>query len=385
MAQEDRQLIYFDQSATSVHKPPEVAEAVALGLRGGYGNPSRGAHDPALHALQEVAKARRAVAAYFGASPLEVAFTFNATMALNMAIKGALTTGDCVLTTPYSHNAMLRPLYEMQDRGMRLDIMPLDQQGGCTLAGIMQHIRPDTTALALNPMSNVTGDTVLLAEIIALCRQRDLLLILDMAQWAGTRPMPHIDNWPRTLIAFTGHKSLYGPQGIGGLINLGQVPLSPIITGGSGTHSFDRQHPGVFPDVCEAGTPNVPGLMGLRAGLQWLTETGPDAVQQRLAMLRGRFVAGLAQIPQVKVYGGEQADAGPVVSINLGDMPSSSLSDALYQKHGIATRSGAHCAPLMHRALGTVQQGTVRFSFSYFNCIEEVDCALEALDALSTQ
>lgn len=385
MAQEAGNLIYFDQSATSLHKPPQVAEAVHQGLCGGYGNPSRGAHEPALQALQEVARARRAVAAFFNVAPLEVAFTCNATAALNMAIKGALTPKDRVLTTPYSHNSMLRPLYEMQDKGMELDIMPLSEDGLCTAEGFARHLRENTTAIALNPMSNVTGDVAPLEEVIALCAERDLLLILDLSQWAGTRSMPKIVRWPRTLMAFTGHKSLYGPQGTGGLINRGNVPLLPVISGGSGVYSFERRHPTMFPEVCEAGTTNVPGLMGLRAGIEWLMKTGQEEVWQKLSTLRERFVSGVSMIPGVQLYGSSKLDVGPVVSINIGNRPAAVLSGALNQEYGIATRAGAHCAPLMHQALGTVQQGTVRFSFSCFNEVDEIDCALEALEKLSVR
>lgn len=378
-------MIYLDQSATSLHKPPEVVEAVRRGLSGEYGNPTRGAHTPALRALQEVALVRRAVSKYFDVSPLEVAFTFNATIALNMAIKGALTPQDRVLTTPYAHNSMLRPLYELQDMGMRLDIMPLDKHGCCPIELFVQYLHADTTAIALNPMSNVTGDIAPLDDIIRLCHQRDLLLILDLSQWAGTRAMPSVAQWPRTLIAFTGHKSLYGPQGTGGLINRGNVPLRPMISGGSGIHSFERQHPSTFPEVCEAGTVNLPGIMGLRAGVEWLMTTGQDKVQQHLSTLRERFISGMRTIPGVRLYGSQMADAGPVVSLNIGDLPAAVISDALNERYNIATRAGAHCAPLMHQALGTVEQGTVRFSFSFHNDDNKIDTAIEAIRTLSFQ
>lgn len=369
MDEKGEAMIYFDQSATSLHKPEGVAKAVMRGLSGLCGNPARGAHDAAMAALQELGRARRTAARFFGVSPLDVAFTSGATLALNMAIKGALTPDDRVLTTSYSHNAMLRPLYEMQGLGMGLEVATGD---------IVDVIHPGITALAINAMSNVTGETAPIEEIIQLCWERELLLILDVSQWAGTRAMPDVPHWPRSLLAFTGHKSLYGPQGTGGLVKQGDVSLKPFVTGGSGVHSFDHQHPGTYPEACEAGTPNMPGIMGLSAGISWLMETGQDVVSAKLSMLRERFVSGLKEIPGIVLYG-SQENCGPVVSLNVTGLPSGMVSDRLNAKFGICTRPGAHCAPLMHEAMGTESQGTVRFSFSYFNQPEEIDLALAAL------
>ena len=194
-------MIYLDQSATSLHKPPQVAEAVYRGLTGKLGNPGRGAHGPARDALKEVAQARRALGRYFGVSALQVAFASNATMALNMAIKGALGPGDRALTTSWSHNAMLRPLYQLQQSGMTLDILP---GARLSIRDIENALKPDTTAVVINPMSNVSGDTLPLDAIATLCLKRGLLLIADLAQWAGVRGMPDVAEWPRTLLAFTG-------------------------------------------------------------------------------------------------------------------------------------------------------------------------------------
>lgn len=377
-------MIYLDQSATSLHKPPQVAEAVLRGLSGGLGNPGRAGHAPAHSALREVAAARRELARYFGVSALQLAFTFNATMALNMAIRGALGPRDRVLTTSWSHNSMLRPLYQLQKEGMKLDLLMEKREGGFSAEDFRKALQPDTTAVAVNAMSNVSGDALPLDEVAALCAGRGLLMILDLAQWAGVRAMPDLTGWPPALMAFTGHKSLYGPQGTGGLIRLGDVPLRPVFVGGSGVHSFDREHPGSFPEVCEAGTPNVPGIMGLAAGVRWLAAAGQQAVEDRLAGLRRRFVSGLAGIPAVRVYGA-QADAGPVAALNLGGLDAAWVCDALDTRFGIAARCGAHCAPLWHEAMGTRGQGAVRFSFSYFNTEAEIDAALAALKQLAEE
>ena len=375
-------MIYLDQSATSLMKPKEVADAVNQALGGTLGNPARGAHQAALDALKAVGRARRSLAAFFEASPLDIAFTPSATYALNMAVKGALTPKDRVLTTMTEHNSMLRPLYEMQSQGMALDVMPLHKHGFYETEDVFSTIKPDTTAVAVNAMSNITGDIAPITHIADICYQRDLLLILDMSQYAGTRPLPAIKQWPRALIAFTGHKSLYGPQGSGGLIKRGPVPLRPLITGGSGVLSFSKAHPDSFPEVCEAGTLNVPGILGLEAGVKWLADQGLHAVSGYLSALRLQFVESVRKIPGIQVYGSQQ-DAGPVVALNVAGMDSGDVSRLLDEEYGIATRPGAHCAPLWHEAMGTRNQGAVRFSFSCFNTHEEIDTALDALRAIS--
>lgn len=375
-------MMYFDQSATSLHKPPEVTEAVLRALTGGYGNPARGAHQAANQALKALARARRSLASYFEVNPLDIAFAANATMALNQAIKGALTPRDQVLTTGLAHNAMLRPLYQMQSGGMGLAVLPLGPDGGYTIRDLKKALRPGTTALCINAMSNVSGFTASLPEIAALCVERDLLLILDLSQYAGTRALPQVPRWPRSLMAFTSHKSLYGPQGVGGLIKRGDIPLAPLLSGGSGVHSFLKEQPATYPEVCEAGTLNLPGILGLQAGVDWIMRTGQAAVTQRLSALRAQFVTGLTRIPGVDIYDGG-ADPGPVVALNIRGMDAAEVSQALDEDHGIMTRAGAHCAPLWHQAMGTETRGAVRFSFSYFNSGDEVDRALFALKAIA--
>ena len=375
-------MIYLDQSATSLHKPPQVAAAVSQALTGGLGNPARGAHQAANQALKAQALARRSLARYFEAQPLDIAFTAGATMALNLAIQGALGPGDRVLTTGLEHNSMLRPLYQKQKQGMALDILPLNPQGTYTMEDLRAALQPNTTALCINAMSNVTGFAAPIADIAAFCLEQDLLLILDLSQYAGTRALPQVAAWPRCLMAFTGHKSLYGPQGVGGLVKKGEVPIKPLLSGGSGVHSFLKEQPDSFPEVCEAGTPNLPGILGLAAGVDWIMQTGQESITWRLAALRQRFAAGLKKIPRVTVYEGG-ADPGPVVALNLQGLDAAQVSRMLDEDHGIMTRAGAHCAPLWHEAMGTVDWGAVRFSFSFFNTEQEVDQALRALSEIA--
>lgn len=375
-------MIYFDQSATSLHKPAQVVTAVQQALSSPLGNPARGAHEAALSALKAQAQARRTVAAFFGAEPLSLGFTQNATLALNLAVKGALSKKDRVLTTQLEHNSLLRPLYQLQDQGMALSLVPLQADGTWGINEFKTALTPDTTAVCVNAMSNITGQAAPLTDLIEICVQRDLLLILDLSQYAGTRPLPPVRRWPRALLSFTGHKSLYGPPGSGGLITLGGASLRPVIVGGSGVHSFDRVHPSNFPEVCEAGTPNLPAILGLAAGIRWIIETGQEHITKHLSTLRRLFVQGLAGIPGAVCYAGG-SDPGPVVACNLGGWDSASLSQALDARYHIATRPGAHCAPLWHRFMNLTDRGAVRFSFSFFNTQEEVDIALAALRELA--
>ncbi len=372
-------MVYFDQSATSVKKPDVVIEAVNKALVDQLGNPSRGGHDYSLNGLKAVSKARHAVGDLFGVKALNVALTFNATVGLNMVIKGALSPGDHVITSTYEHNSSLRPLYQMEEEGAELDVMPLEEDGSWSIKTLENYIKDNTKAIVVNAMSNVTGDVAPIDELVKYCKENDLLLILDISQWAGTRPLKVTDDWPEAYLVATGHKSLYGPQGSGIILKHGDFQLKNLLSGGSGVHSFDHNHPSTFPEICEPGTLNVHGAAGLAAGAKWVAEKDPAKIQVHLKELRNYFRREVAAIPRVKIYGTDNEDAGPVCGINIGDVSSGKVSDELNQKYHIATRPGAHCAPLMHEHYGTEDQGIVRFSFSSFNTKEEVDQALEAL------
>jgi cysteine desulfurase family protein len=377
-------MIYLDNAATSRPKPPCVAEAVVAAMED-FGNCGRGVHEDALSAARTVFSVRQKVAALFGARPERVCFTPNSTMALNIAISGLLTAEDHVISTDLEHNSVLRPLYRLQQQGMGLDFVPADGCGRPDYDAFEKLLRPNTRAVVCTHASNLTGNLVDIERVGVFCRQHGLLFIVDASQTAGVFPInmerQHID-----ALCFTGHKSLLGPQGTGGLCVGPGVEIRPFAVGGTGVQSYAESQPLEYPTRLEAGTLNSHGLAGLGAALDFLEQTGIDVIRQHELQLAKRFYEAVRQIPDVTVYGDfSQAERAPVVALNLRDYESGQVSDELAERFGIATRPGAHCAPRMHRALGTEQQGAVRFSWSFFNTAEETDAAVEAIRLLATE
>lgn len=376
-------MIYLDQAATSRPKPPGVAEAILAALDA-CGNSGRGTHPEALAAARTVYGVRCQAAALFGGQPERVAFTPNSTAALNIAIAGALGPGDHVISTDREHNSVLRPLYRLRAQGAAVDFVRADRNGQLDYGDFERLLRPETKAVVCTHASNLTGDVTDIGFVGEFARRHGLLFILDASQTAGVFPISmerdHID-----VVCFTGHKGLMGPQGTGGLAVAEGVDVAPWAMGGTGVHSFDALQPLEWPTRLEAGTLNGHGIAGLSAGLDFIeAQGGVEAIAAHERALADRFLAGVREIPSIKLYGAfDQPMRSAIVSLNVGDIDSAEISDALMQGWGIATRPGAHCAPLMHRALGTERQGIVRFSFGYFNTDEEVDTAIEALRDLS--
>ncbi len=378
-------MIYLDSAATSLHKPPQVARAVAEAIIS-LGNPARGAHEVSLAADRMVYETRRLLAAFFGCPRTEnVIFTSNATEALNAAIYGVLGPGDRAVTTDLEHNSVLRPLYDLQGRGLHLDFVPVDRRGRVDYADFERLIVPGTKAVICTHASNLTGNSLDLARIAAIAHSRGALLIVDAAQTAGLLPI-HMGDMGIDLLCFTGHKGLMGPQGTGGLCISPGGELRPFKRGGSGVHSYDRDQPRDYPTRLEAGTLNAHGIAGLKAALEYITAVGRERLyaKERVGMLR--FYEGVRRIPGVRVYGDFlQALRAGIVSLNIRDEDSAAVADALAVDFDIAVRAGAHCAPRMHRALGTVEQGAVRFSFSPFTTEEEVETAIKAIKTLAAE
>lgn len=368
-------MIYFDNAATSHPKPPEVARAVAEAIDS-FGNPARGAHPLAMRAARAVESARSLVATLFGCpNPERVAFTKNVTDALNLAI--ASVQGH-IVSSEAEHNSVLRPLYR---RG-NYTLAPVSDRGCYSASDIAAAMRPDTRAVVVAHASNLTGAVVPLEEIAALCREREALLIVDAAQSGG---LLDIDMQALGIdaLCFTGHKSLYGPQGTGGLCLGTRFTPEPLAVGGSGSHSFSPVQPDGLPDRLEAGTLNSHGLAGLAAGVAYVTAKGPARLLAGADALAARFLAGLAKLPGVTLYGDYGVERRvPIVAFNLGDFDSNDVADRLAYDHGIAVRAGAHCSPLLHKRFGTVERGALRFSFSHFNTREQVDTALFALEGM---
>lgn len=378
-------MIYLDNAATTLHKPPQVEQAMLDALRTA-GNPGRGAHEPTLHASRLVYAARCAVAKLLNApDPSCIAFTANATQALNTALGGLFRPGDHIITTVCEHNSVLRPLYRLRENGMSLSFTTADEKGRLQYDQWEGFLRPETRALVVTGASNVTGNGTDLARAAEFAHRHGLLLIADAAQTAGELPL-NVQALGIDVLCFTGHKALLGPQGTGGLYVRPGLSVRPLVVGGSGVHSFDEQHPAQMPTALEAGTLNVPGLAGLCAGVEWILAQGVETLARREQALTVLFYELVRDLPNVKIYGDpEMTPRAPIVSLNIGDEDSARIADILWEEYGICVRAGAHCAPLMHKALGTAEQGTVRFSFSHFNTEAEVLQAAAAVRELAQE
>lgn len=385
-------MIYLDHASTTLPKPRVVIEAVTEAMLHA-GNADRGVTEASLGAANIIYQTREILARYFYAdSPREIVFASNATEALNIAIKGLLNPGDHCITTMLEHNSVLRPLYELENRGLQLAFIPCDSLGNPKLDEIEALVKPNTKAIICTHGSNVTGNMVDIFKVGEIAKKYNLLFIVDGSQVAGFYRFPvheaHVD-----VYCFTGHKGFYGPQGTGGMYVKAGTPIKPLKTGGTGFDSYRKTHPEHMPTRLEAGTLNAHGLAGLCRAIEyeWFSEKTVASEQadrhqykQHLCDLTRYFYERVSQIPGVKVYGDfTKTMRLPVVSINLADIDSSTVGDDLFNEYGIATRAGAHCAPLMHEALGTTQQGAVRFSFSSFTTTKELDLAINAMVALT--
>ena len=383
-------MIYLDNGATTLQKPECVKEAL-LEAMASMGNSGRGVHDASLYAGRTIYRARESLAELLGAAaPEQVAFTANATESLNLALGGLFGARDHVITTVCEHNSVLRPLYRLQ--GVELSVLPVKAEAGEERqAGILAYdeleslLRPNTKALIITHASNLTGNITDLEQAAAFAKKHSLLLIVDAAQTAGAVPMD-MERMGIDVLCFTGHKGLYGPQGTGGVCVRPGLSIRPLKVGGSGIHSFDREHPSEMPAALEAGTLNGHGIAGLGAAARWLLETGVEQIRAREQALLRRFVDGVKEVEGVTLYGNPDLDwRTGIQSLNIRDYDSARVADWLYEDYGIAVRGGAHCAPLMHEALGTREQGAVRFSFSYFNTEAEADEAAAAVRELAEE
>lgn len=378
-------MIYLDNAATTMHKPQQVIDAVVAAMTS-MGNAGRGANEASLSAARIIYDTRDKLAKLFGAeNARQIAFTNNSTESLNIAIKGLLKPGDHVITTMLEHNSVLRPLYEMEKMGVRLTIVKSNENGTLDLVDIEKEIADDTKLIICTNGSNLTGNYVDVKAIGELAHKHHVLFAVDASQTAGVFPI-NVKEMNIDVLCFTGHKGLLGPQGTGGIYVREGLQLRPLKTGGSGVQTFSKTHPVEMPTALEAGTLNGHGIAGLHAALTYLEETGIDTIRAREQELMWKFYEGVKEIPTVKVYGDfSTKNRCAVVTLNIGDYDSSDVSDELLTVYGISTRPGGHCAPLMHEALGTVEQGAVRFSFSHYNTDEEVELAIQAVRELAQE
>lgn len=376
-------MIYMDNAATTMQKPKEVTEAVVQAMSS-LGNAGRGATEASLSASRIIYDTRERLSRLFHAdNPKQIAFTANSTESLNIAIKGILNPGDHVVTTVLEHNSVLRPLFECQEKGVEVTFLSCDPKGNISYEEMEKAIQANTRAIICTHGSNLTGNMIDLVRVGQIAKSHGLLFVVDASQTAGVFPID-VQEMQIDILCFTGHKGLLGPQGTGGLYVREGVKVRPLLSGGSGVDTYNPHHPEEMPTALEAGTLNGHGIAGLNAALLYLERTGIDTIREKEASLMRQFYEGITQIDGVRVYGDfETRKRCAIVTLNIGDYDSSEVSDELFMNYGISTRPGAHCAPLMHRALGTEAQGAVRFSFSHFNTEEEVEFAIKAVRDLA--
>lgn len=376
-------MIYLDNAATTLHKPQQVIDAVVHAMQS-MGNCARGTHEEALDAARTVYDARVRLASLFGCPRVDhVAFTANSTEALNMAINGLIDPGDHVISTDLEHNSVLRPLYRLEaEHGAELSFVPADKLGNVDYADFERLMKPNTRAVVCTNASNLTGTVLDIERIAKTAHSHGALVIVDASQTAGCWPID-MKKTGIDVLCFTGHKGLMGPQGTGGICVKEGIEIRPFKVGGSGVQSYSRTHPAEYPTRLEAGTLNGHGIAGLGAAAKFISETGVENIHAKERSLMLRFYEGVKNIEGVTVYGDFTKDKTAIVALNIWDYESGEVSYELSQGYGIATRPGAHCAPRMHKALGTAEVGAVRFSFSFYNTEEEIDEAVRAVAELA--
>ena len=384
----NRDIIYFDNAATSWPKPETTVRAVESCLRETGGSPGRSGHSMSINTSRVIFNAREALAGLLGLDdPLRIVLTKNATEALNIAIFGLLKPDDHVITSSMEHNSVMRPLRATEASGVDLTILPCSATGELDPGVIVPAIKKNTKAIFLTHASNVTGTIMSVAEIGRIAREHGLVFCVDAAQTAGALPID-IRAMNIDLMAFTGHKSLFGPQGTGGLYirkGLEQV-ISPLMRGGTGSRSEYEEQPDFMPDKFESGTPNTAGYAGLSAGIDFILSQGLDTINAHEKRLTELFLQGIGAVDDVTIYGLKDASRRiSVVSFNIRDIDPAKAALELDDRFGIMSRPGLHCAPSAHKTIGTFPAGTVRFSFSYFNTVKEINRAVDAVRSLANQ
>jgi len=376
-------MIYLDNAATSYPKPKEVGQAMLYFLEKVGANPGRSGHRLSIEAGRLLYQTRESLAELLNViDPLRIIFTLNVTEALNLALKGLLRPGDQVVTSSMEHNSVMRPLRELEKKGVEIKIISCSPQGILDLVDIERAIKKNTKLIVLNHGSNVIGSILPITVVGEIARKYDILFLVDTAQTAGCYPLD-IKKDNIDLLAFTGHKALFGPPGTGGLVIGERVDikkLNPLKVGGTGSWSESEEQPDFLPDIYESGTPNTVGLSGLNEGVRFILKEGVDKIRQHELELTKKLIEGLKEIPGVIVYGEDQVkNRVAVISFNIKDQLPSEVGLRLDEEYNIMSRVGLHCAPAAHKTIGTFPIGTVRFSMSWFNTFEEVDQTILAV------
>ncbi|WP_293982219.1 aminotransferase class V-fold PLP-dependent enzyme [uncultured Clostridium sp.] len=378
--------VYLDNSSTTFPKPKQVIDGIYNYMLNVGGNAGRGNYANSLQSNRFLYEAREIVSDFFCfSSPSNVIFTNNVTTSLNMLIKGLLKPGDHVVTSSMEHNSVLRPLISCKELlGVNLDIIDADSSGFINVSDFESKITPDTKLVILTQASNVTGSIQNISEVGKICREKDVFFIVDSSQGAGVLDI-NMNSINANAIAFTGHKSLLGPQGIGGFIIDDKLNnnCTSILHGGTGSLSYSLDQPDFLPDKFECGTHNMPGIVGLSESIKFITSTGIRTIYEHNHDLMNYLLNGLLNINDLVVYGDTTGkNITTCVSINMKSLDSSELG-YLLEEEGIKTRCGLHCAPLAHKTIGTYPNGTVRLSISYFNTKSEIDYTLTTLNKIS--
>lgn len=379
-------MYYFDNAATSFPKPQNVYDKMLEAMKEYGANPGRSGHQLALRAGREIFNTRQLLSELFGIEdPLDIAFTFNCTESLNIGIQGILKPGDHVVTTSMEHNSVLRPIKALERLGVEHTIVWADNMGRITKEGIEAAIRENTALIAMTHMSNLLGTILPIAEVGMLARSKGIPFLVDAAQSAGVVPID-VNRDNIDILAFPGHKGLFGPQGTGGIYIRKGIPVKPLIYGGTGSASYSMIQPEIMPDMLESGTPNAPGIAALGEGIKFINRTGVMKIRKHEEEILQHFLEEAVNIEGLKLYGprsiGEQLG---VAAFNLRDIDSSHLAFILSEEYEILARPGLHCAPLAHETIGTTEQGAVRFSFGIFNDHIEIEHAIKALREISRQ
>lgn len=377
-------MIYLDNAATSYYKPKSVIDSVVYAIENG-GNAFRGVNKTSLKSGEEIFEARNTVANFFNAvDGASVIWTSNITMSLNTVIKGYFKKGDHVITTVMEHNSVLRPIYQMEKNGLEYTIVGLDnnlpkEYGFINYDDIEKSFKPNTKAVIITNASNLTGNIVDIKKVSEIAHRHGAIIIVDTAQSAGSIKIDMKD-FGIDILCFTGHKSLLGIQGIGGIVLSKDFEIEPLVSGGTGIKTFETKQPEYYPEHLEAGTLNKPGILSVSAGIKYINEIGLESIYNKEKELNSYFNEELKKMGNVKIYGLPDINLRVgITSIIIDGYSSGEISDYLNEKYEIITRSGGHCAPLLHKAMGTVESGLVRFSFSHNNTIDEVETALEAI------
>ncbi len=382
-------MIYLDNPATSWPKPPQVKEAMNKFMEEVGANPGRSGHFLSIEAARIIYETREALSVLFHVKDSSrIVFTLNATESINLALNGLLKPKDHVITSSMEHNSVMRPLRDLEKKGIELSVIPCSKEGMLDAGEVERRIQSNTKMVVLNHASNVTGTLLPIIAVGEIARAHNLLFLVDAAQTAGAYPID-VERDGIDLLAFTGHKSLYGPQGTGGLVigeRIDEKEMIPLKQGGTGSRSEFEEQPDFLPDRFESGTPNGVGIAGLLAGIRFVLEKGVEQIRQNEITLTEKLIEGLKKISRVKRYGPQiQKNQIATLSFNIEQLSPSDVAHRLEKEFGVLCRSGLHCAPAAHRTIGTFPEGTVRFGLSAFNNEADIEAAIRTVSQISKQ